>query len=186
MSLIVLLCCLQAPAADPFDALASSLPTSDPVTPSQPSFTGPEVKEVTGQPLLVFFCGSLCRKIMVCCMDPVCLMCAACVSAWHHTWERSEVWRQRVHAASRLQIWKCGQFVTLSVSFFLLPFCARVILTWPGWQKGLERILFLLKPPTRSNLQNIFCYFQYYWAVLFYLQVFLVSLILSYYYPSAF
>ncbi|XP_011473419.1 calpastatin isoform X23 [Oryzias latipes] len=35
----------QAPAADPFDALASSLPTSDPVTPSQPSFTGPEVKE---------------------------------------------------------------------------------------------------------------------------------------------
>ena len=36
----------QAPAVDPFDALAGSLPSSDPVAPKAPQYTGPEVKEV--------------------------------------------------------------------------------------------------------------------------------------------
>uniref|UniRef100_A0A3P8RT93 Calpastatin n=1 Tax=Amphiprion percula TaxID=161767 RepID=A0A3P8RT93_AMPPE len=35
----------EAPAVDPFDALASSLPTTDPVVRPQPVYTGPEVKE---------------------------------------------------------------------------------------------------------------------------------------------
>ncbi|XP_061544173.1 calpastatin isoform X6 [Phycodurus eques] len=35
----------EAPPVDPFDALASILPPVDPVTPKQPIFTGPEVKE---------------------------------------------------------------------------------------------------------------------------------------------
>nr|XP_049590768.1 calpastatin isoform X17 [Syngnathus scovelli] len=35
----------ETPAIDPFDALASILPPADPVTPKQPIFTGPEVKE---------------------------------------------------------------------------------------------------------------------------------------------
>ncbi|XP_024126308.1 calpastatin [Oryzias melastigma] len=35
----------QAAPVDPLDALASSLPAPDPVAPSKPSFTGPEVKE---------------------------------------------------------------------------------------------------------------------------------------------
>ncbi|XP_062298955.1 calpastatin isoform X4 [Scomber scombrus] len=35
----------QAASEDPFDALASILPSADPVTPSQPVYTGPEVKE---------------------------------------------------------------------------------------------------------------------------------------------
>ncbi|XP_041836163.1 calpastatin isoform X6 [Melanotaenia boesemani] len=35
----------EAPAVDPLDALASILPSSDPVTPSQPAYTGPEVIE---------------------------------------------------------------------------------------------------------------------------------------------
>ncbi|XP_040890916.1 calpastatin isoform X7 [Toxotes jaculatrix] len=35
----------EAPALDPLDALASILPSADPVTPPQPVFTGPEVKE---------------------------------------------------------------------------------------------------------------------------------------------
>ncbi|RVE72990.1 hypothetical protein OJAV_G00044270 [Oryzias javanicus] len=35
----------QALSTDPLDALASSLPAPDPIAPSQPSFTGPEVKE---------------------------------------------------------------------------------------------------------------------------------------------
>ncbi|XP_077384970.1 calpastatin isoform X8 [Festucalex cinctus] len=35
----------ETPAVDPFDALASILPPVDPVTPKQPIFTGPEVKE---------------------------------------------------------------------------------------------------------------------------------------------
>ncbi|KAI4901487.1 hypothetical protein NFI96_012298 [Prochilodus magdalenae] len=34
-----------APAVDPFDALAGSLPSSDPVAPKAPQYTGPEVKE---------------------------------------------------------------------------------------------------------------------------------------------
>nr|XP_046240395.1 calpastatin isoform X8 [Scatophagus argus] len=35
----------QAPPVDPFDALASILPSADPVTPPQPVYTGPVVKE---------------------------------------------------------------------------------------------------------------------------------------------
>ncbi|XP_051804351.1 calpastatin isoform X26 [Acanthochromis polyacanthus] len=35
----------EAPAVDPFDALASSLPTADPAVQPQPVYTGPEVKE---------------------------------------------------------------------------------------------------------------------------------------------
>ncbi|XP_077459209.1 calpastatin isoform X4 [Stigmatopora argus] len=35
----------EGPAVDPFDALASILPPVDPVTPREPIFTGPEVKE---------------------------------------------------------------------------------------------------------------------------------------------
>ncbi|XP_060898258.1 calpastatin isoform X23 [Labrus mixtus] len=35
----------EAPAVDPFDALASILPSADPVVPKQPVYTGPEVKE---------------------------------------------------------------------------------------------------------------------------------------------
>ncbi|XP_061788661.2 calpastatin isoform X3 [Nerophis lumbriciformis] len=35
----------EAPALDPFDALASTLTPVDPVTPKEPQFTGPEVKE---------------------------------------------------------------------------------------------------------------------------------------------
>ncbi|XP_019736539.1 calpastatin isoform X17 [Hippocampus comes] len=35
----------ETPEIDPFDALASILPPVDPVTPKQPIFTGPEVKE---------------------------------------------------------------------------------------------------------------------------------------------
>ncbi|XP_075316563.1 calpastatin isoform X5 [Odontesthes bonariensis] len=35
----------KAPAVDPFDALASILPSTDSVAPSQPVYTGPEVKE---------------------------------------------------------------------------------------------------------------------------------------------
>ncbi|XP_076609623.1 calpastatin isoform X5 [Chaetodon auriga] len=35
----------EAPAQDPFDALASILPSADPVAPQQPVYTGPEVKE---------------------------------------------------------------------------------------------------------------------------------------------
>ncbi|XP_058486646.1 calpastatin isoform X4 [Solea solea] len=35
----------EAPAVDPFDALASSLPSVDPVLPPQPVYTGPEVQE---------------------------------------------------------------------------------------------------------------------------------------------
>uniref|UniRef100_UPI0037E95FD7 calpastatin isoform X3 n=1 Tax=Semicossyphus pulcher TaxID=241346 RepID=UPI0037E95FD7 len=35
----------QAPAVDPFDALASILPSADPLVPQQPVYTGPEVKE---------------------------------------------------------------------------------------------------------------------------------------------
>ncbi|XP_077429153.1 calpastatin isoform X6 [Vanacampus margaritifer] len=35
----------ETPAVDPFDALASILPPVDPLTPKQPIFTGPEVKE---------------------------------------------------------------------------------------------------------------------------------------------
>ncbi|XP_061688372.1 calpastatin isoform X5 [Syngnathoides biaculeatus] len=35
----------EPPAADPFDALASILPPVDPLTPKQPTYTGPEVKE---------------------------------------------------------------------------------------------------------------------------------------------
>ncbi|XP_061730665.1 calpastatin isoform X6 [Nerophis ophidion] len=35
----------EAPALDPFDALASILPSVDPVAPKEPQFTGPEVKE---------------------------------------------------------------------------------------------------------------------------------------------
>ncbi|XP_072238734.1 calpastatin isoform X2 [Leuresthes tenuis] len=35
----------EAPAVDPFDALASILPSTDPVAPTQPVYTGPEVKE---------------------------------------------------------------------------------------------------------------------------------------------
>ncbi|XP_053171353.1 calpastatin isoform X10 [Scomber japonicus] len=35
----------QAASEDPFDALASILPSADPVKPSQPVYTGPEVKE---------------------------------------------------------------------------------------------------------------------------------------------
>ncbi|KAG7229561.1 hypothetical protein INR49_012576, partial [Caranx melampygus] len=35
----------EAPAVDPFDALASILPSADPVVPTQPLFTGPEVTE---------------------------------------------------------------------------------------------------------------------------------------------
>lgn len=31
---------------DPFDALASILPSADPVAPPQPVYTGPEVEEV--------------------------------------------------------------------------------------------------------------------------------------------
>lgn len=37
---------VQAPALDPFDALADSLPSAAPVAP-QPAYTGPEVKEVS-------------------------------------------------------------------------------------------------------------------------------------------
>lgn len=37
---------VQAASEDPFDALASILPSADPVKPSQPVYTGPEVKEV--------------------------------------------------------------------------------------------------------------------------------------------
>ena len=36
---------VQAPAVDPFDALASILPSADPVAP-EPVYKGPEVKEV--------------------------------------------------------------------------------------------------------------------------------------------
>lgn len=36
----------QAPAPDPFDALASILPSADAIAPKQPVYTGPEVKEV--------------------------------------------------------------------------------------------------------------------------------------------
>lgn len=74
------LCFLQAAPVDPLDALASSLPAPDPVAPSKPSFTGPEVKEVTRRLSLVFVCESLCRKnnsvlhgfgvFNVCCMCP--------------------------------------------------------------------------------------------------------------------
>ncbi|XP_023283666.1 calpastatin isoform X7 [Seriola lalandi dorsalis] len=35
----------EAPAVDPFDALASILPSADPVVPRQPVYTGPEVTE---------------------------------------------------------------------------------------------------------------------------------------------
>ncbi|KAM7006233.1 calpastatin [Tautogolabrus adspersus] len=35
----------EAPAVDPFDALASILPSADPIVPKQPVYTGPEVKE---------------------------------------------------------------------------------------------------------------------------------------------
>ncbi|XP_070695121.1 calpastatin isoform X3 [Pempheris klunzingeri] len=35
----------EAPAVDPYDALASILPSTDPVVPPQPVYTGPEVKE---------------------------------------------------------------------------------------------------------------------------------------------
>ncbi|XP_041639751.1 calpastatin isoform X7 [Cheilinus undulatus] len=35
----------EASAVDPFDALASSLPSADPVVPEKPVYTGPEVKE---------------------------------------------------------------------------------------------------------------------------------------------
>ncbi|XP_071349152.1 calpastatin isoform X29 [Trachinotus anak] len=35
----------EAPAVDPFDALASILPSADPVAPPQPVYTGPEVTE---------------------------------------------------------------------------------------------------------------------------------------------
>ncbi|XP_069568326.1 calpastatin isoform X3 [Brachyistius frenatus] len=35
----------EGPAVDPFDALASILPSTDPIGPQQPVYTGPEVKE---------------------------------------------------------------------------------------------------------------------------------------------
>jgi len=40
----------KAPAEDPFDALASSLAPSQPITPPQPVYTGPEVTETPAQP----------------------------------------------------------------------------------------------------------------------------------------
>lgn len=39
---------------DPLDALASSLPSADPVAPPQPVYTGPEVKEVKHSPECVY------------------------------------------------------------------------------------------------------------------------------------
>lgn len=47
---------VQAPE-DPFDTLASFLPSADPVAPQQPVFTGPEVTEVQ---LLVGVCVCEC------------------------------------------------------------------------------------------------------------------------------
>lgn len=44
----------QAPEVDPFDALASSLPSVGPVAPA-PVYTGPEVKEV--QSRCMFMCS---------------------------------------------------------------------------------------------------------------------------------
>ena len=47
----------QAPAVDPFDALAGSLPSSEPVAPKGPRYTGPEIKEVR---VLLCVCTRMC------------------------------------------------------------------------------------------------------------------------------
>ena len=46
-SMLRCVCISQAPSDDPFDALASSLAPSQPITPPQPVYTGPEVTEVS-------------------------------------------------------------------------------------------------------------------------------------------
>lgn len=52
--------CVQAPALDPFAALADSLPSAAPVAP-QPVYTGPEVTEVKHSPgSAVWTCTCLC------------------------------------------------------------------------------------------------------------------------------
>nr|XP_020448398.1 calpastatin isoform X6 [Monopterus albus] len=47
----------EAPAADPFDDLASSLPSADSVRPQEPIYTGPEVTEHVITPEVGYKCG---------------------------------------------------------------------------------------------------------------------------------
>lgn len=73
----------QAPAADdPFDDLASLLPSAESVTRPEPKYTGPEVKEVLTPPSppAVFV-----TELQPCVINSVCV---ACVAAWHHVRER--------------------------------------------------------------------------------------------------
>lgn len=119
---------VQAPEVDPFDALASILPSADPVAPQQPVYTGPEVKEVQHSHTCVFIqklSGYLIA--LSCSMDLLwVIVCVACITAWHHFWEGSEVWRKRRHAASRLQIWRYGQFFQVSSSSSLTCSDSRI------------------------------------------------------------
>lgn len=67
----------QVPAVDPFDALAGRLPSTDPVVPKQPAYTGPEVKEVHyGH--FVHLCVGAC--VCMCeCTERV----SDCIMLWH-------------------------------------------------------------------------------------------------------
>lgn len=62
----------QAPAVDPFDALASSLPSVGPVAPQQPAYTGPEVKEVKhGFICFLYMTEQVLQRVIVVCVARV-------------------------------------------------------------------------------------------------------------------